>query len=493
MTTNIAHPPWWLVALLVVLAFAFQGSRAIWEPDEGRYTSAGINMLEHGDWLVPSIDGEHPHLTKPPVTYWALAASFGLFGINEWAARLPGALAFIGTGLLVFGLGRRLCPARPWLPALIYALSLGPFISANVVSTDVLLTLFETAAMFAFVEAWFRGGAPGRGWYRAMWVLWGLAFMTKGPPGLLPLLAVVALLAWVDRPALKRLFDPVGLVAFAVVAFTWFGVLIAQDPDRLSYFVGYEVYDRVFTAKHHRNAQWYGGVEIYFPVLLAGALPWWVLSIAAAGGPRSAWDALRERIRARDRDWLLMAAWFVVPFAAFMLARSRLQLYVLPLFVPLSLMIARPMSHWPWLDVRRLAWIAVPTAVLLVGLKGTLAHWPINRDSREMARAIAAIIGPHDIEEIAFVGMQPFYGLNLYLDAHVEGVRFHDSSAGHAPEALGEDLCRELAAREKNVFALKERRSAEFQASVARCAGAKAERIGQFDADDNVIVLYVIR
>ena len=140
------------------MAFVFQGTRGIWEPDEGRYTSVGLNMLESGDYLVPTIDGERPHLTKPPITYWALAGSFAVLGKNEWAARLPGALAFIGTGLLMFGLGRRFCPAKPWLPALVYALSLAPVLGANVVSTDVLLTFFEAAAMYAFVEAWVGQG-----------------------------------------------------------------------------------------------------------------------------------------------------------------------------------------------------------------------------------------------------------------------------------------------------------------------------------------------
>jgi len=103
-----ARPPWWLVAVLLLIAFAFQGSRAIWEPDEGRYTGASLNMLTKRRLAAAEVDGEHPHLTKPPMIYWAVASSFRLFGINEWAARLPGALAFFGTGLLVFGLGRRL-------------------------------------------------------------------------------------------------------------------------------------------------------------------------------------------------------------------------------------------------------------------------------------------------------------------------------------------------------------------------------------------------
>jgi 4-amino-4-deoxy-L-arabinose transferase-like glycosyltransferase len=490
MTT--ARPPWWLVALLVLLAFSFQGTRGIWEPDEGRYSAVGINMLQSGDWLVPTADGEHPHLTKPPITYWALAASFGLLGRNEWAARLPGALAFIGTGLLVFGIGRRMCPAQPWLPALVHALSLAPFMSANVVSTDVVLTFFETAAMFAFIEAWHHGAGLDRRWIRAMWLAWALAFMTKGPPGLLPLLSVVALLAWQDRSGLRRLFDPVGLLVFVVVAFSWFAIIIGRDPSRLDYFIGYEVYDRVFTGLHGRNSAWYGAFEVYLPVLLAGALPWWVFSLVAARGPRPAWSALRGRVRARDRHWLLLLAWFFLPLVVFMLARSRLHLYVLPLFVPLSIIVARPLAGWPWLTGRRLAWIAATTAVALVGIKGTLAHWPNNRDAREMARSIKAILDPLGIDEIAFVDMRPFYGLSVYLDVHTEGIRLHELKPALSRYLSEEDLCAEIAEREANVYALKESRSERFIAGVRRCTGHDPEPIGDFMADDNRIVLYAV-
>jgi len=80
---------WLLLALLLTLAFAFQGTRAIWEPDEGRYTATALNMLDSGDWLVPTLDGETPHLTKPPITYWAIAASVAAFGRNEWPRASP--------------------------------------------------------------------------------------------------------------------------------------------------------------------------------------------------------------------------------------------------------------------------------------------------------------------------------------------------------------------------------------------------------------------
>ena len=484
---------WALLAMLALLAFAFQGTRGLWEPDEGRYTSAGINMLRSGDWMVPSIDAEHPHLTKPPMTYWALAASFGAFGANEWAARVPAALSFIGTGLLVLGLGRRLVPARPWLAPIVWSLSFAPFMSANIVSTDCLLLLFETASMWAFVEAWSGPPQARRRWTRLMWLAWGLAFMTKGPPGLLPLLAMIAFLALHDRSRLRGVFDPVGLLVFAVTAGAWFVLVIAQDPGRLQYFLGYEVYDRVFTATHNRNAQWYGGLVVYLPVLLVGALPWSVLAVVAAGGVRPAWSRLRQRVHERNPQWLLLLYWLLVPLAIFMLARSRLQLYITPLFVPLSLMFARVLSGWGWLSAGRLKAISVVTALVLLCCKAILGYWHSDRDSRSMAAAVREAVEPSQFDGITFLEMRPFYGLNLYLGKPVKAVPFVANTGKLSAYANGEDLCSELARERRTLFAVKQNKVEGFREGVTRCGAPAPEEVGHFNADGNKIALYFVR
>ena len=488
----MSRSTWWLLALLFTMAFAFQGTRAIWEPDEGRYTATALNMLESGDWLLPTLDGERPHLTKPPIVYWSIAASITAFGRNEWAARLPGALAFVVTGLCVFGIGRRMMPNRPWLPAAIWATCLAPFIGSNIVSTDALLMCFEAVAMYAFVEAWSLDGVARRRWILAMWLAWGLAFMTKGPPGLLPLLAMVVFLAAHDRPRLRGLFAPVGLLLFAVVAFTWFGLIVYQQPDRLGYFLGYEVYDRVFTATHDRNAQWYGGFRVYLPVLIVGALPWWAMALKAAGGPRAAWRRLRGQVRERDRSLLLLAYWFGLPLAVFFLARSRLELYLIPLFAPLALLLARPLSRWAWLDDRRLARVAAITALVLLALKATAAYVPSNRDARVMADAIRHVVDMHGIEEIAFVGSRPFYGLTMYLDVHVEGISIGRNLEFATYHLTSETVCEEIAERENNMYALKRNRAAEFVATVHGCGNLTAREVGVFEADDNRFALFVV-
>jgi 4-amino-4-deoxy-L-arabinose transferase len=485
------RPAFWLVLLLVVMAFTFQGSRGLWEPDEGRYSSAGINMLETGNWLLPTLDRHHPHLTKPPMTYWVLAASFGLLGNNEWAARLPGALAFIGTGLLVFGLGRRLLPERPWLPALIWSLSLAAVIGANIVSTDNLLAFFETAAMFCFVEWWTRPGSVSRGWIRGMWLLWGLAFMTKGPPALLPLLAVVVYLAVHDRQRLRPLFDPLGLLTFLIVGLSWYVAIIVQQPDRLRYFLGYEVYDRVFTAVHDRNAQWYGAFAVYLPVLLVGMLPWSIMAVMAAGGLRRGWQSLRTGLRYGDRTLLLLLYWLLVPLTTFFLARSRLQLYILPLFVPLALLAARPLSRWSWLTARRLTATALFTGVALLVIKGGLAHRSFDRDSKEMAHALSAIVDTDALDEIVFVGMIPFYGLNVYLKPVVAGVHLSEArKLEYSRFIAASALCEELRREQSVIYVMKPRAERQFVEEAGKCAASAPQLLGSFSADGKRLTVF---
>jgi 4-amino-4-deoxy-L-arabinose transferase len=304
---------------------------------------------------------------------------------------------------------------------------------------------------------------------------------------------MVAMLVAHERRALRGLFPVAGLVLFAVVALTWFALIVRQDPDRLGYLLGYEVYDRIFTGTHHRNSRWYQAFEIYLPMLIFGALPWWPLALIGAGGPRAAIGKLRSKIAVRDREWLLLLYWFCVPLLIFFLAKSRLHLYVLPLFVPLSLMLARGLANWPWLDRRRLTVTSVATAVAVIGLKAVAAYWPADRDARVMAEAIREIIEPHAIDEIVFVDMRGFHALQLYLGVHIESVRTGTRPMAPSRFVAAEDLCEEIAEHEHNIYALKESRVPEFVASVADCEAARAVRIGQFDGDGNRIALFVIK
>ena len=121
-----------LSLLVLVLAFSFQGTRGIWEPDEGYYLGIARDMVETGDWVVPQMN-LRPFLDKPPMVYWGSGFSMKLFGFNEWAARLPHAIWFVLTTLFVGLLGRALWDSRTgYLASLFYATSPIPLVAANV-------------------------------------------------------------------------------------------------------------------------------------------------------------------------------------------------------------------------------------------------------------------------------------------------------------------------------------------------------------------------
>ncbi len=425
----VAGPPrqrvqlWALLALLVILAFAFQGSRGLWDPDEGRYTNVALRMLKTGNYLLPSLDDEHLHFSKPPLTYFSIAASVYVFGENEWAVRLPNALAFVATGLLVYGLGLRLVPRRPWLPALIYATSLGPFAAANIVTADALLTLWETLAVFAFIAAWFSQDVLHRKRYLLlMWCGFGLAFATKGPPGLLPLLPIVVL-RYSGIVSVFQIVTWPGLVAFATIGLSWFVAVIWARPDLLEYFLRYELYDRVFSSAHDRNAEWYGAIKIYSLGFLVGTLPWFFWMIRPVSG---AWRLARRKYWRDQRDadptGFFLRLWLLLPLAIFCIAQSRLYLYILPLFVPIALLLARRLENQIWLTERLGRAVVGFTVAVLLGVKCGAAIYPHHKDARNLARLIAEHTPGNRVEEIVFLQDWPRYGLSLYLGAEIESI-----------------------------------------------------------------------
>lgn len=435
---------WWVAICLVVMAMTVQGSRSLWDPDEGRYTAVALQMLESGDFLIPRLNDHQEHLTKPPLTYWALAASMTLFGHNAWAVRLPNALAFVLTGLLVFGLARRFVPERPWLGALVWGSSVITVLAANMVGTDSLLTLFETAAMYA----WLRGAqAPaeqGR-WSVCMWAALGLAFFTKGPPGLLVLLPVFAFsTATGGGAALRRVLDWRGLLLFALLAFWWFAWLAHARPELIDYFVGHELRDRVLSNVHDRFPQWYGPIQVYGPILGLMLVPWILLGIGWLSG---IWRGLRASwwrdCWQRDRDRVLLLLWILLPLLVFCLAKSRLYLYVLPLNVPIALLIARDLSarmnrapEWPWRA------LLVLWCIGICGLKIYSSYATSAKDAEQLA-AVARRLAP-DAERVLFNDVTARYGVRFYLGVPVEQVGKPHTSSLRARGLKEHDLCDEI-------------------------------------------------
>ena len=274
--TGPATPDWerfipWSPLLFAAIAFLCWGARPLWDTSEARYGQAAFEMIANHNWLSPTLAGV-PHLTKPPLSYWFIGAGMKLFGVNAWGARFFLSVSFLLTIFAVQYLGRAMGfePRKAVAAALVYATAAIPFTGGHTLTTDGFLVLWETIGVLAAWQVW--RGAPQRQslWRMIFWAAFGLAFLTKGPPGCLPLLVIPAFL-WLRRgEPLPRLFSVAGLILFLILSLSWYGLMIWQQSDLLDYFLKDEVFKRVFTAEHHRNAPFW----IYAPVLIFGMAPW---------------------------------------------------------------------------------------------------------------------------------------------------------------------------------------------------------------------------
>lgn len=382
---------------MLLLFFGLLGTRSLNEPDEGRYAEIAREMVETGNWLVPRI-WYVPHLDKPPFTYWAVAASLSVFGVNEWAVRLPLALAGLSAAWATFLLVRSVAgPGAARWSVLLLGTSTLYWVMARMLTTDIFLTQFVAWAIYFFWRSWrslddwknapvasraepaklaedepdpagdVRALAARRsfGWQLAAWAAMAGGALTKGPIALaIPLVAFGALL-WlrcgrrtVDRtddytlvpfgglrwwagtpdPRLSvLLFGALaGATLFAGLALPWFLTIWETVPNSFNFMVKGQIVGHAVQAAAKNRAQpfWF-----FLPVLLVGFLPWTLL--LGWLWRRNHWRSLDARTQ---EAWLLLSVWTGFTFVLFSINSAKLMHYILPLFPALAGLVA---LRWP--------------------------------------------------------------------------------------------------------------------------------------------------
>ncbi len=444
----------WPLAKTLSCAFVagclFLGSRGLYQTTEGRYAECARQMMVTRHWLDPVLNGK-PHWTKPPLTYLAIMGPMRVAGVNTWTARaylVPSLLlAICGVWLLGRHLGQD--PRLGELSALVFATSFFPLAAGTGVSTDLPLTAFLILAQAFFWRA-VRQMRPLPSVY-AMWFFMGLAFMTKGPPSLLALPGIVA--AWCLLPREQRkalpLFSPGALVLYVITAGTWYAWEVFRNPGLLHYWVHDEVINRSTTDEFRRNPQFYMNFAIYLPVLLFGCWPWggwliylqrkagfrWLTSVSAGGAWRKALSP--SVLAAGVRRWPVETHWsawaFGFPLLVFCLSRSKLPLYVLPLFGPLAVFIAagllrvfggNPARLWKGATV-----LALTCWTISVVAKGVLPFFPGDRDMKVLHAAVLGQAPGLQPDRLGVYGNKPLNGLQFYFQKELPVFKAGDAVA----------------------------------------------------------------
>lgn len=338
MNSSIRKDLTYLLALLVLagVLFGFRlGSFGLLDPDEPFYTLTAKEMLARHDPSTPVIFGQ-PQFEKPIFFYWVLYASFKLFGVTEFAARLGPCLAGILTVLITYLWGRILFKRREiaFISAAILATGVEFIIISRIVLTDMFLCLFVTAALASFSVGYFHLKYRKAAWI-FIFIFCGLGFLTKGPLGLLlPFFGIVSyLLANDEKHLLREIPWGWGFLAFALIGLPWYGMMTAHHgTDFLKHFFIHENVRRFFIAEHKSSDRFF----FYFLAVFMGFFPWTGFLF---GGLSYAGREAQKRRSKTQKTYLFLLLSFILPFIFFTYAKSKLLSYIFPVFPLVALIV----------------------------------------------------------------------------------------------------------------------------------------------------------
>lgn len=306
-----------LIGFTACVLFFNLNSWSVTESSEARYAQISKEMIDSGDWIHPQLMGIY-HYHKPPLTYWITAFSFKIFGATPFAARFFLQISLLLQIFLVYKIALlQLRDSRiAFLSALLYASFPVVIIASRGLTTDSYLTTF----VFLTVFFWFKYQIDKKKLFLMLSFLFlGFGFLTKGP-----VVLVVPFIVWIVDLFLKKwriklgLFKIFSILPFLLVGFFWFFLLYFEDERFLDYFLFKHTIQRFSTNTFSRSQPFW----FYLVLLIVTAFPWFIILLSK----------LKEQLKFCENPQKLFLAWAVLPMIFFSLSKSKLILYILPVF-----------------------------------------------------------------------------------------------------------------------------------------------------------------
>jgi 4-amino-4-deoxy-L-arabinose transferase-like glycosyltransferase len=421
----------WLLGTMLVVRIIAMVVLPLADTTEPRYAEIARLMMTTNDWITPWFEPGVPFWGKPPLSFWAQAISFKLFGINEFAGRLPALLAFLATVWMLWRLAVSVVNAQVAAASIVvYSGMVLTFLAAGTVMTDPYLLLGTTWAMVAFYLApkedfWY--------WRYGLFIGLGIGLLAKGPLALV--IAGAPIGVWVLLQGklmfyLRSMPWIRGTLLTLVIALPWYILAELKTPGFINYFIVGEHFMRFVDPGWTGDLYGYAHTEpkgMVWLHWLMGSAPWGPLALLLLVGHlfRASWrqtlcQAVRQPVVMYVLLWALVTPVFFTP------AGNVIWTYVLPSMPAFALLMGWAMiklnngQRWRRLGFNVLMWL-IPIAGLV--FSGLVAN---NNDLMKTEKRIAE-----------YVAQQPQNGdthnwLRLYyLDAKLEfSARFysHDNA-----------------------------------------------------------------
>jgi 4-amino-4-deoxy-L-arabinose transferase-like glycosyltransferase len=339
-------------------------------PDEARYAQVAREMFERGDLITPTLGGRL-WFEKPSLLYWLMMASYAVFGVSEWSARLGPAICGLLSIFAMFWLGSRVSNSGGRLglfSALMLASSLGFIVFSRAASFDIVVTMTLTWALAFFMAAEAEErDQQKRKLLAGFYVFIGLSLLAKGLIGfVIPLGIVAAYFVLLRKRPGKLVWTSLwwGLPVMTLVAATWYGpMLVKHGGHFFDEFIVQHHFARYLSNTYHHPAP----VYYYFVILVLLSLPWTAFIIDALLQVRS-WLWRADDAFTRIRTFALV--WILVPLVFFSFSSSKLPGYILPVLPALSLLGGERLAVWVD-DGMRGRWTMRATGLVCLMLAGS--------------------------------------------------------------------------------------------------------------------------
>lgn len=336
-----------LVLLPILLLFYKLGDFPFFIVDEARNAEAAREMLEAGDFIVPTYNYEL-RTDKPPLHYWFFILFYKIFGVSELSSRLISSILGVGAIYMLYRFSVRMIDKATALKAaLILATSLYFFLLFRMAVPDPFLVFFSTAALFCFYEGFVSKNVI---YIYFFYTFMGLAALTKGPIGFILPFAIAMAFVFLNRTtsynsnnetavkiierikALKVFISMphiAGYVIFAAIAVPWYvAVSVKTGGNFASGFFLHHNIERFTSHVAGPNAPFIAT----FLYLLIGFFPWSFFMIQTLAG------AVKER---HTPFTLFLLIWTAAYLIIYSVSATRLPHYLVPAYPALAILTAK--------------------------------------------------------------------------------------------------------------------------------------------------------
>lgn len=354
--------------------------------------SIARNMLESGDWTTARLNGI-AYLEKAPLVYWVMAGSYRIFGVHDWAARLPLSLAVVLLCWTTYRFGRWAFDDDAGLYAGFgIATSTGLFLFTRILIPDAMLTLAITGAIAAEVRLLDPEQEATRTWAAILGACLGVGVLLKGLIALVFPLGTALVYMTVTKQlisleAWRRLRIGTAFMVMLTITAPWHVLATLRNPPRLAFslhsgpgeyrgfFWFYFINEHVLRFLNLRYPRDYNTLpRVWFWLLnLLWLFPWSVYLL----GTRT--RSFRPESRA-GRARVMGLCWIAVVMMFFTFSTTQ-EYYSMPIYPAVALLVGSVLSregHWVSISTKIVAIIFTGLFIVLAGILLMVRHEPAN-------------------------------------------------------------------------------------------------------------------